>query len=74
MDAEEFRRLGYRLVDWVADYREGLARRRLRTRRGHLKFTRSSKCLPMLTMLGPCLGKQVCATLLPQIIPNCAAA
>ncbi len=27
MDAEEFRRLGYRLVDWVADYREGLARR-----------------------------------------------
>jgi aromatic-L-amino-acid decarboxylase len=26
MDAKEFRRLGYRLVDWVADYREGLAR------------------------------------------------
>ncbi len=27
MDAEEFRRLGYQLVDWVADYREGLAGR-----------------------------------------------
>jgi aromatic-L-amino-acid decarboxylase len=26
MDAKEFRRLGYRLIDWVADYREGLAR------------------------------------------------
>ena len=26
MDANEFRRLGYQLVDWVADYREGLAR------------------------------------------------
>ncbi len=26
MDAEEFRRLGHKLVDWVADYREGLAR------------------------------------------------
>jgi aromatic-L-amino-acid/L-tryptophan decarboxylase len=27
MDAEEFRRLGHQLVDWVADYREGLSRR-----------------------------------------------
>ncbi len=27
MDANEFRRFGYRLIDWVADYREGLARR-----------------------------------------------
>ena len=26
MDADEFRRFGYQLVDWVADYREGLAR------------------------------------------------
>jgi len=26
MDAKEFRRLGYQLIDWVADYREGLAR------------------------------------------------
>ena len=26
MDAKEFRRFGYQLVDWVADYREGLAR------------------------------------------------
>ena len=24
MDAQEFRRLGYQLVDWIADYREGL--------------------------------------------------
>jgi aromatic-L-amino-acid/L-tryptophan decarboxylase len=27
MDAEEFRRFGHQLVDWVADYREGLAGR-----------------------------------------------
>lgn len=27
MDAQEFRRYGYQLIDWVADYREGLARR-----------------------------------------------
>jgi aromatic-L-amino-acid/L-tryptophan decarboxylase len=27
MDAQEFRRFGYQLIDWVADYREGLARR-----------------------------------------------
>lgn len=27
MDANEFRRLGYQLIDWVADYREGLAHR-----------------------------------------------
>ncbi len=27
MDDNEFRRLGYQLIDWVADYREGLARR-----------------------------------------------
>ena len=27
MDADEFRRLGHQLVDWVADYREGLAGR-----------------------------------------------
>ncbi|GLH66150.1 pyridoxal phosphate-dependent decarboxylase family protein [Geothrix edaphica] len=26
MDAQEFRRLGYQLVDWIADYREGLER------------------------------------------------
>jgi len=26
MDAKEFRRFGYQLIDWVADYREGLAR------------------------------------------------
>ena len=26
MDADEFRRFGYQLIDWVADYREGLAR------------------------------------------------
>jgi aromatic-L-amino-acid/L-tryptophan decarboxylase len=26
MDANEFRRLGYQLVDWIADYREGLER------------------------------------------------
>ena len=26
MDAKEFRRLGYQLVDWIADYREGLER------------------------------------------------
>ena len=26
MDAQEFRRLGYQLIDWVADYREGLER------------------------------------------------
>ncbi|HJV22388.1 MAG TPA: pyridoxal-dependent decarboxylase [Holophagaceae bacterium] len=26
MDAQEFRRYGYQLIDWVADYREGLAR------------------------------------------------
>ena len=25
MDAKEFRRFGYQLIDWVADYREGLA-------------------------------------------------
>jgi aromatic-L-amino-acid decarboxylase len=24
MNADEFRRLGHQLVDWVADYREGL--------------------------------------------------
>ena len=27
MDAKEFRRFGYQLIDRVADYREGLARR-----------------------------------------------
>ena len=27
MDAQEFRRYGYQLIDWVADYREGLSRR-----------------------------------------------
>lgn len=27
MDAQEFRRYGYQLIDWVADYREGLVRR-----------------------------------------------
>jgi aromatic-L-amino-acid decarboxylase len=27
MDAHEFRRFGHQLVDWVADYREGLAQR-----------------------------------------------
>ncbi|HJW33767.1 MAG TPA: pyridoxal-dependent decarboxylase [Holophagaceae bacterium] len=26
MDAQEFRRYGYQLIDWVADYREGLSR------------------------------------------------
>ena len=26
MDAQDFRRLGYQLVDWIADYREGLER------------------------------------------------
>ncbi|MBI3131343.1 MAG: aminotransferase class V-fold PLP-dependent enzyme [Acidobacteria bacterium] len=26
MDAQEFRRYGYQLIDWVADYREGLER------------------------------------------------
>jgi aromatic-L-amino-acid decarboxylase len=26
MDAQEFRRFGYQLIDWVADYREGLER------------------------------------------------
>lgn len=26
MDAQEFRRLGYQLVDWIADYREGMER------------------------------------------------
>ncbi len=26
MDAQHFRRLGYQLVDWIADYREGLER------------------------------------------------
>ena len=26
MDAKDFRRFGYQLIDWVADYREGLAR------------------------------------------------
>jgi len=26
MDAKDFRRLGYQLIDWIADYREGLAR------------------------------------------------
>ncbi len=26
MDATEFRRLGYQLIDWVADYREGIGR------------------------------------------------
>ncbi len=26
MDAQEFRRLGYQLVDWIADYREHLER------------------------------------------------
>ena len=26
MDAQEFRRLGYQIVDWIADYREGLER------------------------------------------------
>jgi aromatic-L-amino-acid decarboxylase len=26
MDAQEFRRLGYQLVDWIAEYREGLER------------------------------------------------
>ena len=26
MDHNEFRRLGYQLVDWIADYREGLER------------------------------------------------
>jgi len=26
MDAKDFRRLGYQIIDWVADYREGLAR------------------------------------------------
>ncbi len=26
MDAKEFRRFGHQLIDWVADYREGLAR------------------------------------------------
>ncbi len=26
MDAQEFRRFGYQLIDWVADYREGLDR------------------------------------------------
>jgi aromatic-L-amino-acid decarboxylase len=26
MDANEFRRLGYQLVDWIADYREGMER------------------------------------------------
>ena len=25
MDAEEFRRFGHQIIDWVADYREGLA-------------------------------------------------
>ncbi len=27
MTPEEFRRLGHRLIDWIADYREGIARR-----------------------------------------------
>ena len=27
MDAQEFRRFGHQLVDWVADYRDGLASR-----------------------------------------------
>ena len=26
MDAQDFRRFGYQLIDWVADYREGLSR------------------------------------------------
>ena len=26
MDQNDFRRLGYQLVDWIADYREGLER------------------------------------------------
>ncbi len=26
MDAKDFRRFGYQFIDWVADYREGLAR------------------------------------------------
>ena len=26
MDAQDFRRLGYQLVDWIADYREGMER------------------------------------------------
>ena len=27
MDTEEFRRLGHRVIDWIADYRETIAER-----------------------------------------------
>ena len=27
MDAEEFRRVGHQLIDWIADYRAGIAER-----------------------------------------------